>query len=76
MRSQTPSFVVSVKLKLSKSIENRLEKSFNIANSAYNEALSFGLKRFEALKQNFDYQELLESRRLALETIAKLKKVR
>lgn len=76
MRAQTPSFVVSVKLKLSKSIENRLEKSFNIANSAYNEALSFGLKRFEALKQNFDYQELLESRRLALETIAKSKKVR
>lgn len=47
MRAQTPSYVVSVKLKLSESIENHLEKSFNIANSAYNEALSFGLKRFK-----------------------------
>jgi hypothetical protein len=65
MRAKTPSFVVSVKLKLSKSIENHLEKSFRIANSAYNEALSFGLKRFDALKQNPLYQELLEKRRNA-----------
>ena len=63
MRAQTPSYVVSVKLKLSESIENRLEKSFNIANSAYNEALSFGLNRFEAMKRNSQYQELLELRR-------------
>ena len=59
MRTKASSYVVSVKLQLSKSIENRLEKSFNIANSAYNEALSFGLKRFEALTQNSRYQELL-----------------
>lgn len=76
MRSQTPSFVVSVKLKLSESVENHLEKSFNIANSAYNEALSFGLKRFEALKQNFDYQNLLEARRSASAGIIALKKAR
>lgn len=63
MRAQTSSYVVSVKLKLPESIERRLEKSFHIANSAYNEALSFGLRRFEALKQNIRYQELLELRR-------------
>lgn len=74
MRVRTPSYVVSVKLKLSESIENHLEKSFNIANSAYNEALSFGLKRFEALKLNSDYQRILESRRQALSKIAILKK--
>ena len=76
MRAKTPSFVVSVKLKLSESIENHLEKSFRIANSAYNEALNFGLKRFEALKRNPDYQELLEAQRLAKAEINKLKKVK
>ena len=76
MRAQTPSYVVSVKLKLSESIENRLEKSFNIANSAYNEALSFGLRCFEALKQNSDYQNLLEARRLAIAGKIALKKTR
>lgn len=74
MRAQTSSYVVSVKLKLSESIENHLEKSFRIANSAYNEALSFGLHRFEALKRNSDYQNLLEARHLALSGIARLKK--
>lgn len=39
-------------------------KSFHIATSAYNEALSFGLRRFRALKQNQMYQELLERRRV------------
>ena len=63
MRAKTSSYVVSVKLKLSKSIENRLEKSFHISASAYNEALGFGLRRFEALKCNRLYQELLELRR-------------
>lgn len=63
MRAQTSSYVVSVKLKLTESIEHRLEKSFRIATSAYNEALSFGLRRFEAMKQNIRYQELLELRR-------------
>ena len=62
MRVQTSSYVVSVKLKLPESIENRLEKSFHITTSAYNEALSFGLHRFEALKQNSTYQKLLEQR--------------
>ena len=76
MRAKTPSFVVSVKLKLSKSIENHLEKSFRITNSAYNEALSFGLKRFEALKRNTYYQELLEKRRQALSKTMASKKVK
>ena len=76
MRAQTPSYVVSVKLKLSESIENRLEKSFNIVNSAYNEVLSFGLKRFEALKRNSYYQELLEVLRLASKGIARLEKAK
>ena len=62
MRAQTASFVVQTKLKLSTSVENYLEKSFHIAASAYNEALNFGLRRFEALKQNSLYQELLEKR--------------
>lgn len=63
MRARTSSYVVSVKLKLTKSIENRLEKTFCVTSSAYNEALGFGLRRFEALKQNSRYQELLELRR-------------
>ena len=63
MRAQTPSFVVSVKLLLPEQVQNHLEKSFRIANSAYNEALSFGLRRFEAMKQNHSYQEFLEARR-------------
>ena len=74
MRAQTPSYVVSTKVPFPESIAKRLEKSLRISNSAYNEALSFGLKRFEALKQNSYYQELLEARRMALKGIAKLKK--
>ena len=76
MRAQTPSYVVSVKLQLSEQIENRLEKSFRISNSAYNEGISFGLKRFEAMKRNPYYQELLEARRLAKAGIDKLKKAK
>lgn len=76
MRAQTSSYVVSTKILLPESIVKRLEKSFRIANSAYNEALSFGLKRFEALKQNSDYQELLETRRLAVAKLAALKKAK
>ena len=60
MRAQTSSYVVSVKLKLTESVKNRLEKTFRVTSSAYNEALSFGLRRFESLKQNSRYQELLE----------------
>lgn len=76
MRAQTPSYVVSTKIHLPESIANLLEKSFRISNSAYNEALSFGLKRFEALKRNSYYQELLEARRLALKGIARLEKAK
>ena len=74
MRAQTPSYVVSTKVQLPESIAKRLEKSFRISNSAYNEALSFGLKRFEALKRNSYYQELLEALRLARKGIARLEK--
>ena len=76
MRAQTSSFVVSVKLHLPKQIENRLEKSFHISNSVYNEGISLGLKRFEALKRNPYYQELLEARRLAKAGIDKLQKAK
>lgn len=76
MRAQTPSYVVSVKLHLPEQIENRLEKSFHIVNSAYNEGISFGLKRFEAMKRNPYYQELLEARRIAKAGIDKLKKAK
>lgn len=76
MRARTPSYVISTKLHLPESIANRLEKSFRISNSAYNEALSFGLKRFEDLKRNSYYQGLLEARRLALKGIAKLEKAK
>ena len=62
MRAQTPSYVVSVKLHLPESVKAYLEKSFRIANSAYNEALSFGLRRFEAMTQNPQYQALLAER--------------
>ena len=76
MRAQTPSYVVSTKVRLPESIANRLEKSFRISNSAYNEALSFGLKRFEALKQNPQYQDLLEARRPVVAKLAALKKTK
>ena len=76
MRAQTPSYVVSIKLHLPKQIENHLEKSFRISNSAYNEIISFGLKCFEAMKRNPYYQELLEARRLAKAGIDKLKKAK
>ena len=76
MRAQTPSYVVSVKLHLPKQIENRLEKSFHISNSVYNEGISLGLKRFEAMKRNLYYQELLEARRLVKAGIDKLKKAK
>lgn len=76
MRAQTPSYVVSTRVQLPESIAKRLEKSLRISNSAYNEALSFGLKRFEALKRNPYYQELLEARRLAKAGIDKLKKAK
>lgn len=76
MRAQTPSYVVSTKLYLPESIAKLLEKSFRISNSAYNEALSFGLKRFEALKRNSQYQELLEARRPVVAKLVALKKAK
>ena len=74
MRSQTPNFVVKVKLHLQENVKNHLNKSFHIADSAYNETLSFGLKRFSAMKKNERYQELLELRREALKVQENIKK--
>ena len=74
MRASTPSFVVSVKVHLPKQIENHLEKSFNIANSAYNEALGLGLRRLKAMRANPRYQELLEARQSLAESTQRLKK--
>lgn len=74
MRASTPSFVVSVKVHLPEQIENHLEKSFNIANSAYNEALGLGLRRLKAVRANPRYQELLETRRSLAKSTQRLKK--
>ena len=63
MRTQTPSFVVQVKLHLQDNVVAHLNKSFHIADSAYNETLNHGLKLFSAMKKNLRYQELLEIRR-------------
>ncbi len=67
MRTQTSSFIVKVKLHLQDNIKNHLNKSFHIVDSAYNETLNFGLKRFAAMKKNKRYQELLELRRALIE---------
>ena len=74
MRTQTPSFVVKVKLHLQENIKAYLNKSFHIADSAYNETLSFGLKRFSAMKKNERYQELLEHRREVVKVQENIKK--
>ena len=74
MRTQTPTFIVKVKLHLQDNVKNHLNKSFHIADSAYNETLSFGLKRFSAMKKNERYQELLEHRREVLKVQENIKK--
>lgn len=74
MRASTPSFVVSVKVHVPEQIENHLEKSFNIANSAYNEALGLGLRRLKAMRANLRYHELLEAHRSLAKSIKRLKK--
>ena len=74
MRQQTSSFTVKVKLHLQDNVKNHLNKSFHIADSAYNETLSFGLKRFSAMKKNERYQELLERRREVVKTQENIKK--
>ena len=74
MRASTPSFVVSVKVHLHEQMKNHLEKSFNIANSAYNEALGLGLRRLKVMRANSRYQELLEARQSLAESTQRLKK--
>ena len=68
MRTQTPSFIVKAKLHLQDNVKNHLNKSFHIADSAYNETLNHGLKRFSAMKKNERYQEVLELRREVVKT--------
>ena len=51
-----------------------MNKSFHIADSAYNETLSFDLKRFSAMKKNERYQELLELRREVVKVQENIKK--
>lgn len=74
MRTQTPSFVVKAKLRLQDNLKAHLNKSFHIADSAYNETLNHGLKRFSAMKKNERYQELLEIRRDVVKAKDNLKK--
>ena len=74
MRTQTPSFVVQVELHLQDNVVAHLNKSFHIADSAYNETLNFGLKRFSAMKKNERYQELLEIRREVVKAKEDVKK--
>ena len=74
MRTQTPSFVVKTKLHLQDNIKAHLNKSFHIADSAYNETLNHGLKRFSAMKKNERHQELLEIRRDIVKTKDDIKK--
>ena len=74
MRQQTPSFTVKVKLHLQDNVKNHLNKSFHIADSVYNETLSFGLKRFSAMKKNESYQGLLEFRREVIKAQENIKK--
>ena len=74
MRTQTPSFIVKAKLQLHDNVKNHLNKSFHIADSAYNETLNHGLKRFSAMKKNERYQELLELRRELVKTQEDIKK--
>ena len=74
MRTQTPSFIVKAKLHLQDNVKNHLNKSFHIADSAYNETLNHGLKLFSAMKKNLRYQELLEIRRDVVKTKENIKK--
>lgn len=74
MRTQTPSFVVKAKLHLQNNVKAHLNKSFHIADSAYNETLNHGLKHFSAMKKNLRYQELLELRRDVVKTKDDIKK--
>ena len=74
MRTQTPSFTVKAKLHLQDNVKNHLNKSFHIADSAYNETLNHGLKLFSAMKKNERYQELLELRREVVKTKENIKK--
>ena len=55
MKSNTPTFIVKTYLNITKYDERYLNKSINVANSAYNEMLCVGIKRLKALRNNKRY---------------------
>ena len=58
-RPSSPTFVVKTYLNISEFDERYLNKSINVANSAYNEMLSVGIKRLNALRKNEQYCTLI-----------------
>ena len=60
MSSNTSTFVIKTYLNISKYYERYLNKSINVANSAYNEMLSVGIKRLTALRNNKCYWLLID----------------
>ena len=60
MSSNTSTFVVNTYLNISEYDERYLNKSINIANSAYNEMLSVGIKGLNALRKNERYWLLID----------------
>ena len=58
-RPSSPTFVVKTYLNISEFDERYLNKSINVANSAYNEMLSIGIKRLNALRKNKQYCTLI-----------------
>ena len=58
MRTQTPSFIVKTKLHLHDNVKNHLNKSFHIADSAYNETLNHGIKSFSAMQIKEQLEEI------------------
>ena len=60
MSSNTSTFVIKTYLNISKYNERYLNKSINVANSAYNEMLSVGIKRLTALRNDKRYWLLID----------------
>lgn len=60
MKSNTPTFIVKTYLNISEYDERYLNKSINVANSAYNEMLCIGIKRLKALRNDKRYWLLID----------------
>ena len=58
-RPSSSTFVVKTYLNISEYDERYLNKSMNVANSAYNEMLSVGIKRLNILRKDKHYWELI-----------------